>query len=119
MPPALVATVPPTVADPREARSTPYRNPAASACACSAAIVTPAPATTDPAARSTTPRSVNLPVDKITGNSPAVLARVVVGGCSGWDPPEPPATGAAAGTEPATSPVFPPCGTTAPPCSAQ
>src|SRR5262249_15252898 len=79
---------------------------------------TPAPATTDPATRSTTPRPVNLRVDKITGSSPPVLARgdTPLAGGSPRTPngPEPPATGEpAAGTDPATSPGLPPCGTPA------
>ena len=51
IPPAFVATIPPTVAESRAARSTPKCSPAARACAASAAAVTPAPTTT---VRSTT-----------------------------------------------------------------
>src|SRR6516225_3587894 len=45
-PPALVAIVPPTVAESLAARSTPYSRPAWAACALSSAIVTPARAVT-------------------------------------------------------------------------
>ena len=53
VPPASVATSPPTVAESRAPKSTPASRPAARACACSAASVTPAPASTWAVARST------------------------------------------------------------------
>ena len=46
IPPAFVATIPPTVAESRAARSTPKCSPAALACAATRAAVTPAPTTT-------------------------------------------------------------------------
>ena len=44
MPPALVATEPPTVAVPRPPKSTAYRSPTAAAASCTASTVAPAPA---------------------------------------------------------------------------
>ncbi len=94
MPPALVAIVPPTVAESRAARSTPYSSPARAACARSSAIVTPAPAVTWPDRASTGSSRRSRRADRTTA---------------------PPVTG----TPPPTSPVFPPCGTTGAPCRAQ
>src|SRR5580693_7238968 len=98
IPPALVAIVPPTVADSREARFTPYARPAAAACARNSAIVTPAPAVTWAASLSTGPSSRSRRVDSTTAARPRL---------------------AGGGTDPPTRPVLPPCGTTAAPCSAQ
>jgi hypothetical protein len=86
-PPALVATAPPTVALPRLAIRIPRSRPGSASATC--CRVTPAPAVTWDASRSTGPiwfRRVRL-----STTSP----------CSGTPPP--------------TRPVFPPCGTTATP----
>ncbi len=93
-PPAFVAIAPPTVAESRAAQSIPNCHPAAAACAWTAAIVAPAPATTVPSAA--------------TGASPD--SRRV-------DSTTAPST--PAGTPPPTSPVLPPCGTTGTPAAAQ
>ncbi len=90
--------VPPTVAESREARSTPYSKPAFAACARSRLIVTPAPAVTCAAMASTGSSRVSRVAESSTGPAPRPR-----GG----------------GTEPPTSPVLPPCGTTAARCRAQ
>ncbi len=87
MPPALVATMPPTVACSRAPRSTAKANPAASAWACSRASGTPAPTVTWRAAAS-------------TGSSRSRRRRSTT-------------TSPANGVAPPTSPVLPPCGTSA------
>ena len=92
-PPALVATIPPTVADCRGRRGRP-RTPgrAAAACACKAASVTPAPAVTWPAATSTASEAVEPPAGRRRPRRRA-------------------------GTAPPTRPVLPPWGTSATPCA--
>ena len=71
IPPALVAIVPPTVADSREARFTPYARPAAAACARRSAIVAPAPAVTCAASGSTGPSSRSRLADSTTAPRPS------------------------------------------------
>src|SRR5579883_1707705 len=93
IPPALVAIVPPTVAESRLERSTPYPQPAAPAASCRRPTVTPAPAVTWPASRS-------------TSSSRSRRRRL-----STTSPPR--------GTPPPTSPVFPPWGTRGTPVSRQ
>src|SRR5712692_9397906 len=85
-PPALVATIPPTVAESRAARSTPKARPASEAAPSTAARVAPAPTVTWPAATST--GSMAASRRRLTTTSP----------CSGTPPP--------------TRPVLPPWGTT-------
>src|SRR5581483_1688836 len=85
-PPALVATIPPTVAESRAARSTPKASPAPAAAASTAASVAPAPAVTWPAATSTA--SIEDSRRRLSTTSP----------CRGTPPP--------------TRPVLPPWGTT-------
>src|SRR5215470_2275899 len=98
IPPAFVAIVPPTVAESRDARSTPYRSPARAACADRLAMLTPAPAVTWPAAMSTGPRWSSRERESMTGaQRPAC--------CGG-------------GTDPPTRLVLPPCGTTGTPRAA-
>ena len=84
--------VPPTVAESRAARSTPYSKPARPAWARNAAMVTPAPAVTCPATASTGPSAVSRRVDSTTGAGPGERGP------------------AGAGTDPPTRPVLPPCG---------
>ena len=86
-PPALVATIPPTVAESRAARSTPKASRPPSAWRWRPASVTPAPAVTWPAA-----------------GRPRRAGR----GGAGSAPPR-----RASGTEPPTRPVLPPWGTMA------
>ena len=97
IPPALVATVPPMVAESRAARSTPYRQPASTAWRCNSPKVAPAPTVTCPESSSTSPSSVSRNSEMITG---------------GWPP-------LAAGTDPPTRPVLPPWGKTGTPAAAQ
>ena len=85
-PPAFVATRPPIVAESRAPRSMPTSQPAARAAVCASARVTPDAAVISPASAS---RSV------------IWLSRRMLMTTS---PPR--------GTEPPTSPVLPPCGTT-------
>ena len=94
MPPALVATVPPMVAESRDARSTPYSSPAARACRWTSPKVVPAPTLTCADNSSTGSTHVIRRVDTMTGSS------------LGWSPD----VSRPAGTDPPTSPVFPPWG---------
>ena len=90
-PPALVATIPPTVAESRAARSTPKASPAGAAALSTAARVAPAPA-------------VNWPAATSTGSMAARRRRLTT--TSPWS-----------GTPPPTRPVLPPWGTTGRPAS--
>ena len=88
-PPAFVAIVPPTVALSRAPRSTPYSQPARARVGLhSRRASTPAPAVTCAARRRRPVRARR-----------AAAGRATISPCSGTDPP--------------TSPVLPPCGTTA------
>ncbi len=86
-PPALVATIPPIVAESRAAKSTPTSHPAVRTASCTVARTAPAPTVTSPASASTGPISESRRSDSTTS------------------PPR--------GTDPPTRPVLPPCGTTA------
>ena len=88
-PPALVATIPPTVAESRAARSIPTSQPEPRTAEATDARVAPAP-------------TVSWPLTRSTG--PSERRRVVTS-----------TTAPSGGTAPPTSPVFPPCGTTATP----
>ena len=92
-PPALVATMPPIVAESRAPRSTPTSQPAARAAAWTAPRVAPAPTVISPASASTSPMDPS-------------RRRLMT-----TSPPR--------GTEPPTRLVLPPCGTTPTPASAQ
>ncbi len=81
-PPALVATIPPIVAESRAPRSTPTSQPAVRAAACTSASVAPAPTVTSPATRSTS--SISFRRSRLITTSPP------------------------RGTDPPTSPVLPP-----------
>jgi len=93
----LVATIPPSVADSREARSTPNRSPKGVVAASSAVSVTPA---CTPTQRPTVSRT-----------SMSVM-RAVESTIAGVDAP-------AGGIDPPTSPVLPPWAQIAMPASAQ
>ena len=103
-PPALVATIPPTVAESRDPMSTPNAQPDLRTCFWSAPRVVPAPTVTSPATSSTGSVTRRRSVDRTS--------------CGRGEPRS--SRGAAArGTPPPTSPVLPPCGTTAAPTSPQ
>ena len=92
-PPAFVATIPPIVAASRAPKSTPTSQPAARTALCAATSVTPAP-------------TVNSPESRSTSSTPSSRRRLTT-----TSPPR--------GTDPPTSPVLPPWGTTPTPASAQ
>ena len=90
-PPAFVATIPPIVAASRAPKSTPTSQPAARAADCAATSVTPAPTVISPPSGS-------------TSSMPSRRRRLIT-----TSPPR--------GTDPPTSPVLPPWGTTPTPAS--
>ncbi len=91
VPPALVATMPPSVADSFDAKSIPKRRPCADAARSARATVTPAPAA----------------IVRPMGSTASIVSRRLV--LSTTDPAE--------AIPPPTSPVLPPCGVMGTPAS--
>ncbi len=116
MPPALVATIPPRVAESLAARSMPSSWPIAPAARCALPSVVPAPACRSKEVASQRVISSRRRVDRINGaggrERPAPSGRAPGAERPGVSPRR-------RGTEPPTRPVLPPCGTTSMPASRQ